>query len=148
MIYLAQPYSHPDPKMMDIRAKLGMRACAFLFNQGKDVYAPIVHWHEVAKKHKLATDAATWQQHNFHMLDLAKSIYFLTCQGWTESVGLRGEFEFANQHNISMWLMDLTVVGQYNIYYVTLNYIAEKLYGKNNSQRGAERANLTVAEKR
>lgn len=95
MIYLAQPYSHPDPVWRERRYAAGAAVCAHLFRQGKHVYAPIVHWHEVAKLHELPSDAAAWEAENLHFLEKATAMYILCIPGWKESKGLWTEVNYA-----------------------------------------------------
>ncbi|MCP5014648.1 MAG: DUF1937 family protein, partial [Ketobacter sp.] len=48
MIYLAQPYTDPNPDVREHRFNLGERYTAELLQNGQWVYSPIVHCHELA----------------------------------------------------------------------------------------------------
>lgn len=95
MIYLAQPYSHPDEQMRQARYEIAMRVCANLMMRGYDVYSPIVHWHEVARQFDMPTDATFWRHHNLKVLSLCSTLAILKSPGWQKSVGLRYEVKEA-----------------------------------------------------
>lgn len=91
MIYLGQPYTHESKSVRYLRYRQGMAAAAQLFTEGHVVYAPIVHWHEVASQHELPHDFAAWRKVNFEMIDLAAEFYALLLPHWRGSIGLRAE---------------------------------------------------------
>ena len=95
MIYLASPYTHKDPQVQQQRYELAMEAVAEFLRQGEFVYSPIVHCHEMAKRHSLPTDYQFWWNYNVDFMDSAQSIYVLCIDGWKESAGVRKEIEFA-----------------------------------------------------
>jgi len=95
MIYLGQPYSHPDPTRMKWRYKVAMSVCADLSLQGRLVYSPIVSWHEVARAHDLPKGEKYWRAQNLHFIDLADGFYILRIGGWKTSTGLAYEISFA-----------------------------------------------------
>lgn len=95
MIYLASPYSSPDPLIMKTRFLLAEQVTAKLLSQEIWVYSPIVHCHELAQKFNLPTDFAYWQSYNFDMLRRADALYILSIPGWYESKGVKAEFDLA-----------------------------------------------------
>jgi len=95
LIYLASPYTHKDPQVQQQRYELAMEAVAEFLRQGEFVYSPIVHCHEMAKRHSLPTDYQFWWNYNVDFMDSAQSIYVLCIDGWKESAGVRKEIEFA-----------------------------------------------------
>lgn len=95
LIYLASPYSHSDPKIMEKRFQLVLKATAELTNQGLLIYSPIVHSHPMAVDYKLPTDFNFWQKYNFGMIDHCNAIAVLTIDGWRESKGIKGEMQYA-----------------------------------------------------
>jgi hypothetical protein len=48
MIYLASPYSHPDPAVREARFREACRAAAKLMRLGQPAFSPIVHGHPIA----------------------------------------------------------------------------------------------------
>lgn len=102
MIYLASPYSHPDPLVREERYLRASWICVQLLQQGRWVYSPIVHCHEMAKTWDLPRDVEFWKQYNLHMLDRASELLILRILGWTESKGIAIEKAYAESHNISV----------------------------------------------
>ena len=66
MIYLAQPYSDPDPLVRHGRYLAGLEACAHYTSRFP--YSPVVHWHNVAESFNLPGDFEHWRELNFHFL--------------------------------------------------------------------------------
>lgn len=95
MIYLASPYSDPDPFMVKTRFLLAQQCTAELLKQGIFVYSPIVHCHELAWAYNLPGDFAFWKAYNFDMLRRADMITVLKITGWDKSVGVSQELEAA-----------------------------------------------------
>lgn len=106
MLYLASPYSHPDREVMEDRYHAALFTVARLVRVGQIPYCPIVHFHEVARWHKLPTDAAYWSRINVAMLRLADSLYVLRLDGWDQSVGVRAEIEFAEAYGKPIVFLD------------------------------------------
>lgn len=95
MIYLASPYSHPDPFVMKNRFLLVEQATAYLLANKVHVYSPIVHCHELSQKYKLPTDFDFWRSYNLDMIRRCSAFSILGIPGWLQSKGVRGETEFA-----------------------------------------------------
>jgi hypothetical protein len=100
MIYLGQPYSHPDPAIRQLRYEQGMALCAELARAGKVVYAPIVHWHEIARLHNLPTDYEFWKKICLSILGRSTQLLVAKLSGWELSVGLADERKFAREMGI------------------------------------------------
>lgn len=95
MIYLASPYSHPDPLIMKTRFLLAEQETAHYMKQGLVIFSPIVHCHEIACKYTLPTDFAFWQNYCIAMLRRADTLWVLRIEGWKESKGVTHEIEVA-----------------------------------------------------
>lgn len=100
MIYLASPYSHPDPLIMKTRFLLAEQVTAKLLGEGLFVYSPIVHCHELGLKYSLPTDFAFWKKYNFDMIRRCSVLFVLSIDGWELSKGVRAEWEFAKMCNL------------------------------------------------
>lgn len=107
MIYIASPYSHPDPVIMRTRFLLAQEYCAALINQGEFPYSPIVHCHEMALRYKLPTDFEYWRNYNLDMLRRADSMTVMTIPGWEESVGVKAETAAARAVNLPVFYMSV-----------------------------------------
>ena len=109
MQYVASPYSNPDKNIEQLRYYAALNFCASAARQGLYVYSPIVHWHAVALKHSLPTDAAFWDKFNMTMLRRADGIILLKLPGWETSRGCARELSVAETLNIPLTVcaMDL-----------------------------------------
>ena len=96
MIYLASPYSHPISDIVEQRVQQTMKCLAELLREGKFVWSPIVHCHELAVKHDLPKDAKYWERFSIDFLRKADGLYVLKLPGWRESIGVQEEIKFAN----------------------------------------------------
>lgn len=94
-VYLGQPYSHPDPEVMETRARLGAQVASELLNEGLGVYAPIPAWHEAAKVNDLPKEFEFWREFDLGWLDLCDELYVLCLDGWVTSTGLTAEIDHA-----------------------------------------------------
>lgn len=102
MIYLASPYSHPDPLIRKTRFLLARERCAELLASRVWVYSPIVHCHEMAEVFNLPTDFQFWKEYNFDMLRRADAMEVLALEDWKLSVGVNIEMQFALQAGIEV----------------------------------------------
>jgi len=94
MIYLASPYSHPDPLVREARFDAACRATADLVHAGQVVFSPIVHGHPLVR-FGLPTDWAFWQRFDEEHLRRCDEVVVLQVDGWRESDGVRAEIELA-----------------------------------------------------
>lgn len=93
LIYLASPYSHHLPNVVDEHFNLVCIACAKLMKMGAFVYSPIAHTHPVAMVGELPTDWTFWEAYDTLMLEACGELWVLTLPGWTESKGVTAEIE-------------------------------------------------------
>jgi len=101
-VYLASPYTHGDPKIVEERAAAAANFTAAHLRKGVFIYSPIVHCHELAKTHDLPKDFEFWKSYNFAMLSKASELWVLTLAGWEVSKGVREERTFAKSFNLPL----------------------------------------------
>ena len=91
-VYLATPYSHPEPPVMEARRLVTAAYAADLVNRGQKAFAPIVYSHALA-----AVGAApdSWYAFDLFFLEKASQMTVLTLPGWQESQGLLLEIAYA-----------------------------------------------------
>jgi hypothetical protein len=99
-VYLASPYSDPDPDVMERRYIAVREQTASLIGIGLVVFSPIVHCHELAKAHNLLKDFNSWQNYCIGMLKPATELYILKLKGWNTSRGVLAELEYAEHVGI------------------------------------------------
>lgn len=96
MIYLASPYSHPDPAVREARFQQVCRAAAALIRAGRPVFSPIAHSHPIAA-YGLPTDWAFWESLLRNYLGRCDELVVLIMDGWRESVGVTAEITIATE---------------------------------------------------
>lgn len=111
MHYIASPYTSPlrsvQGQRMAVVAKWMARA---LTQHPLEVfYSPILHFHHMAYRHKLPTDASFWQFQNLGMLTIAESLLILTMPHWEESKGIRYEMAKAQTFKLPIRLINPNV---------------------------------------
>ena len=108
MIYLASPYSDPDPKIMESRALAAMRATVWLLAHELWAFSPIAHCHEMAKKFDLPKDYSFWQHYNKAMLRRSTSLYLLNISGLEASTGVQQELNFSQVLHLPVYKLNPT----------------------------------------
>lgn len=96
MIYLASPYSHPDPAVREQRLREACRAAAALLRAGHAVVSPIAHSHALVE-HGLPNDWSFWELHDRELLARCDEVLVLQLDGWIESVGVQAEIAMARE---------------------------------------------------
>ena len=94
MIYLASPYTHPDPAVVEQRFEAVCRMAADLIRQGKTVFSPIAHSHSICR-YGLPGDWQFWKQHDREYLSACDEVVVLKLEGWQESHGVQAEIALA-----------------------------------------------------
>lgn len=110
MIYLAQPYSHPDPTVREQRFREACRVTAALVHAGHVVFSPVVHSHFLSE-HGLPNTWSFWRKQDQIFLERADSLVVLMLPGWQESVGVRGEIEIARELGKPTVYLELDLTG-------------------------------------
>ncbi len=94
MIYLASPYSHPEPAVRQWRYEAACQATAELLRRGHVVVSPIVHSHALVR-FGLPGDWEFWQRCDAALLCRCQRLFVLTLEGWRESRGVQAEIDLA-----------------------------------------------------
>lgn len=95
MIYLATPYSHSDPAVMEARFDLACRIAGALMSAGHVVFSPIAHTHPIAVRCSLPRGFDFWQKYDEEMLAASDKLLVAMMDGWKESKGVSAEIEIA-----------------------------------------------------
>ena len=96
VIYLASPYSHPDPAVRELRYEIAGEVATRLLHSGHLVYSPIVHSHPLVL-HGLSTGWEYWRDLDMAMLSRCQELLVLTISGWAESEGVQAEILAAKE---------------------------------------------------
>lgn len=101
IIYIAQPYSHPDPWVRQERYDQSIRASAALLRKGMTVYSPIMHSHPVNWVWRDFGDAHEfWMRNHLPFLRVCRKMIVLKLDGWEQSRGVAEEIEQAAAYGI------------------------------------------------
>jgi len=100
-IYLAAPYTHPDPEIVKFRVKAINAHAAYLMRAGRGhiVFSPISHSHPIAMENNLPTTFEFWQRQNREFIVWCDVVMVLRLNGWQESRGLVDEMKYAKLIN-------------------------------------------------
>jgi len=98
-IYLASPYSHDDPDVMEGRYRAVLLYTAQIFNDTEyvdpPIFSPIIHCHLLAKALDLPRDMNFWRNYDIDMLLRASKFHVLQLPKWETSVGISFEWGYA-----------------------------------------------------
>jgi hypothetical protein len=97
MIYLASPYAHTDPAVMQKRYEMAVQFVNDQYKVNIPIYSPIVHNHPVALLGGLPRTWDYWKMIDLAMLRLCHALWVLQLPGWDKSVGVTAEIKFAEE---------------------------------------------------
>ena len=100
LVYLATPYTHPDPKVSELRFKEVTRVAAALMKKGVFVFSPITHSHPLAMAGDLPKSWEYWMQYDILILERCCKVIVLMLEGWKESKGVQAEIKIAGEMGI------------------------------------------------
>lgn len=106
-IYLACPYTSPDPGVQLERVELASIVAARIMLNGFAVYSPITHGHVVAQHLPRFADTGHefWMDQCLPMVAKASALVVLPMAGWRKSRGVCDEMAFALEHNIPIGMV-------------------------------------------
>jgi len=96
LIFLASPYSHPDPLVRQARFDAACRAAAGLIQAGHAVVAPIVQRHPLVR-FGVPGDWSFWAPLAREYVARCDEVLVLQIDGWRESQGVRAELALARE---------------------------------------------------
>jgi len=102
LIYLATPYSHPDPMIVEVRFNAINRIAADLMGRGVYVFSPISHTHPIAMAGDLPTSFEYWREYCTATLQMCAGMIIAMSPGWMKSKGVAGETAIAQARG--MWI--------------------------------------------
>ncbi len=106
-LYLACPYSHPDPAVRRARFEIANQVAARLVSLGHQVFSPISMGHPISEA-GAPYDWTAW--HNVDMAVLrsprCRGIVVLVLSGWTKSTGVQAEIATAKEQGMPVYYME------------------------------------------
>ena len=110
MIYLASPYTDPDPAVREERFRAVCRVAAELMRRGVLVLSPIAHSHPIAA-HGLPTTWDFWETMDREHLKRCDELVVLMLDGWETSRGVQAEIRIAQELGKPVRYLDPAAVG-------------------------------------
>jgi hypothetical protein len=105
MIYLAAPYTHPDPKVVEERMATFCQVDASLCRQGLITVSPLSkHWMKDHVDIPLTWDF--WKNYSEKLLEKCDALYVIMMPGWKESEGVLGEIDLAKKMSKEIKYLD------------------------------------------
>lgn len=96
LIYLASPYSDPDPDVEEKRFQTVCVAGADLFMRGSFVFSPIAHCHALAvTRADMGRAFDTYAKYSILMIEKCERFMVVKLPGWETSIGVQAEIKFA-----------------------------------------------------
>lgn len=104
MIYLASPYTHRDPLVMDYRYEAALMFTREQLQLGHAIFSPIVYGRqfEAAIGHTFED----WKSFNDAMLQRSAKIWVLKLDDWEMSRGVRYEIAEAQRLGIDLFFIN------------------------------------------
>jgi hypothetical protein len=106
MIYLASPYSNPDPTIRGARFVAVCRATGALLAAGAHVLSPIASSHTIALYCNLPAEFDFWAALDHDIIDRCDEVWVLCLDGWDSSVGVTNECEYARSRGKTIRFID------------------------------------------
>ena len=106
LVYLATPYSHPDPAVREARFVTVNRVAARLMASGILIFSPISHTHPICLAGELPSGWQFWQAYDRAALAASERLIVLRQQGWEDSIGVTGEVEIAREFGLHVAYID------------------------------------------
>jgi hypothetical protein len=101
-VYIASPYSHPDPFVRHERHVAACKKAAQYANKGVAHFSPIAQSHPVADymPEEKRMDFDLWMKLDLPLLRMASELHVLCIDGWRGSRGVTREIQYAEQLGI------------------------------------------------
>jgi hypothetical protein len=105
-VYLASPYSHPDPAVKQARYEAACRAAARFMEHSEVVFSPIAHSHAIEiVGQPIDPTHDFWMRQDRPLLKGAAELYVLDIDGWKQSKGVTEEIAIAHKLGMPVYLV-------------------------------------------
>lgn len=111
LIYLASPYTDPNPEVMERRFQLICLYAARLMAGGIHLYCPIAHTHPIALAGSLPRGWDFWEQYDRKLLAACTELWVVMLPGWDLSKGIAAEIKIAEELGLRVVYIDPRSLG-------------------------------------
>lgn len=105
LVYLAAPYTHEKPDVVEARMSRLCIVDAALMKQGVMTASPLLK-HFLLEHSDLPGDWNYWKDYAEVLLSKCDKMIVVTMSGWDESVGVTAEIELCKRFNIPVEYID------------------------------------------
>lgn len=105
LLYLAAPYSDPDPRVRQRRFEAVCQHAAALIRSGALLFSPLSHSHPIAT-YGVPVDWSYWEDFDSRLLATCDELAVLRLDGWRESVGVQAEIDLALDMGLPIRFLD------------------------------------------
>jgi hypothetical protein len=124
VVYLAAPYSSPDPLVVDARMNTFLDIDALLIEQGYVTVSPLSKHFILNRGRKIPGNWAYWENYSKRLLNVCNELLVMTCiPGWKESTGVRGEI--CHAIDLDMPIREVNSQGVVSIGSELMTYVRE-----------------------
>lgn len=106
LVYLAIPYSDPDPRVRQERFEKANKAAGCLMRNGLKVFSPISHTHPIACACDLPLGWEYWESFDRLFLSISCRFYVLKLDGWKKSKGIKAETKIAEELELKIHYLE------------------------------------------
>jgi hypothetical protein len=106
VIYIAAPYSHEKPYIVEARVRVIAGLVGKIMEQGQLPICPLLGSHIVAEVCSLRTDFDFWQRLDREVIRHCEQLWVLCLEGWDRSISVRAEIEWAEKCGIPVRWID------------------------------------------
>lgn len=105
IIYLASPYSHSNPAVKAARINAILDCATQLIKSGFIVFSPLIHSYPIAQR-GLPEDWNFWERQDRAFIKACSEVWIVALEGWSESIGIRGEVRIARELGINIKVLE------------------------------------------
>ena len=97
LIYVACPYTHQDPKIVQLRYAVSAQVARQLFKEGLMVFAASMHNSLIAAMSGVGDQFSKWVEFNHLMIERVDKLIVVTMEGWEQSRGVQDQIDYAKK---------------------------------------------------
>jgi hypothetical protein len=118
LYYLASPYAHELPAMMEERYRLALNAVGALLGAGMLVFSPIAHNHEINLIGGFVCRSQEerrefWKRFDLEMLDRCDGLIVLALNGWQHSRDVAAQIAHSRRSGKQMFFFPVHEAGSF-----------------------------------
>lgn len=113
MIYVASPYNHDDPAIVNDRITAVKDYFVELFNSGECAVSPMLMGHELVQAKLLSGKPEVWEQYCKSMMVHCHTIHVIASHGWISSKGLQQELGWAREFDKAVVFVERVGEGRF-----------------------------------